>query len=345
MLMSIGVSQDLTSAVADSSEPVFIATDEVTISHLTDSHYFPLRFCHNEDEGIFQEEMLTDSKLLIECSKALEWSLQDIIANPTDYLIVSGDNTKDGSLASHVDVANGLRFVQNEIRKISGYEDFQIFVQVGNHDLYNNDSKDFSGDGLAKNVAITTRSDIEMVYAGLGYPDIDETTALAYYQDKGVYYDSTTLASLPPMPYAIETGEDSYIHSTNATNIDYTYITDTEYNPAGFTGDDYGCTSLTYIADVDIDNDAADNNDIVFLAIDCVKSNPIDGHVVGSSVTEELLAFLENETPDKERKISITHHPLLEQMPMVSSLLKDFVIEDYIVTSDFLADVIGVRYN
>ena len=71
----------------------------------------------------------------------------------------SGDITQDGERQSHIDVANGLRRLQNEIRDIEGMEKFQIFVVFGNHDLYNDAVYNFS-DGTKRKTWNVSRKDV-----------------------------------------------------------------------------------------------------------------------------------------------------------------------------------------
>src|SRR5690554_5975353 len=152
-----------------------IVDREINIAHIADTHYYPLRYCHNDhNEGDFGRMMAGDTKILIESSSVTKAHFEGIYENGEnlDYVIVAGDITKDGERASHLDMANGLRFLQNRIRNDYDNTNFQIFVMIGNHDLYNADTFSYGGDGLKKEVRTVTRKDLTKLYAGLGYPNI-----------------------------------------------------------------------------------------------------------------------------------------------------------------------------
>jgi hypothetical protein len=132
-----------TTALSAGAEDTYTEVKQLNIAHITDTHYYPLRYCHNGAEGDFQTEMLADSKILIENSAVIMATLEGIRlkGDEIDVLFVTGDISKDGERASHVDMANALRRLQNDIREgdagagIAANPDFQVFVTFGNHDF------------------------------------------------------------------------------------------------------------------------------------------------------------------------------------------------------------------
>ena len=92
------------------------------------------------------------------------------------FVLATGDLSKNGEVTALVDVANALRYMQNEIRKIVGYENFQVFATPGNHDLYNTSGALYSQiDGSARKSDALSAMQFALVFAGLGYPNANLT--------------------------------------------------------------------------------------------------------------------------------------------------------------------------
>ena len=130
------------------NEPIG-TTNTVKVAHISDIHYFPMDLCPNEYAGThFEIENKQDFKLVAESGTMLNAVCNDIYNQATteglDVLIVSGDLTKDGEKRAHIDLANRLRKLQNDIRNAQGNNNFQILVLPGNHDLYNTDGNRYN---------------------------------------------------------------------------------------------------------------------------------------------------------------------------------------------------------
>ncbi|MFW5780610.1 MAG: fibronectin type III domain-containing protein, partial [Bacillota bacterium] len=313
---------------------------EINIAHVTDTHYYPLRYTHNDhDEGEFGRMMAGDTKILIEASTVVAAIFEDIYENgeDLDYLILSGDTTKDAEIGSHLDMANGLRFLQNRIREDYNNPNFQIFTLIGNHDIYNPHSYSFGGDGMQKDVRTVTRKDVSYIYAGLGYPEItyNEMMSDPYLHDlfteDGV--DENTF-----LPYEYDTERDTaFIESSNASNLDFYYLYEQRYSSSV---DDYKEGDLSYIA---INHDKS----YAKFVIDSENSNEEIGHTAGGRIRQHVMDFYENHAintiPESYTILGSTHRNILPHFSKQANILTQFIIEDWVNTVDFFADL-GLRY-
>lgn len=158
---------------------------EIIISHITDTHYYPLSYMYqnnpnNENNNDLMKSQMVDRNLNAEPTF---WAnLENIMGLDVkpDYLVVSGDISNDGERRSHIEVANGLRALQNDMRTIGGKPNFQVFVTFGNHDLYNPETYDRST-GTAVKVSGITRKDASIIYSSLGFPEITNEQATEFY--------------------------------------------------------------------------------------------------------------------------------------------------------------------
>ena len=169
----------------------FNQEDTVSIGHITDTHYYPFRLCYTdgaaidtEDEYYFYNYIMSKStKMWLEAEAIFDKALENFLVNTPDYIVLSGDVGQDGEILSHIDVANKLRALQNVIRTRTGNDKFQIFVILGNHDLYNEDTFRFdNATGTRETHLYTTRIEAVQIYAGLGYPNMTEEEATLFYE-------------------------------------------------------------------------------------------------------------------------------------------------------------------
>ncbi len=266
---------------ADQSAPVKTG-DALNVGHMSDIHYFPLEYCY---QGVYNDDYMTsdfyhsmtgDTKLVLESGIVFNTAINNILKDADDhiapqYLLASGDLSKNGERVALIDVANTLRYLQNEMRKKDGYENFQVLATVGNHDLYNHNGalySDKNGDGRTADVV--TAMQFALIFAGLGFPEAtldgaNGTVNLTEYMPAEFWYSSFT---------------SGYQASENAPNLTFTYYSEqlqavntqnlTSSEKLGYyyeIGDDIN--KLTYIADV---NDA----DYVFAIIDSADREQVD---------------------------------------------------------------------
>jgi UDP-2,3-diacylglucosamine pyrophosphatase LpxH len=109
----------------------------------------------------FEEYLTNDRKDLVSSIDLLNLALDSSAKDSSKFVIVSGDLTKDGELASHQLVARKLL----DFEKATGK---QVYVICGNHDLNNPDAMKFDGDSKTP-VDTIQKSDFKKIYADFGY--------------------------------------------------------------------------------------------------------------------------------------------------------------------------------
>lgn len=164
-----------------------VKQNSLSLGHLSDIHYFPLHHCYqdvkadNYKTSDFYDSMTGDTKLVLESGIILKQQVEALIQDAKNgvcpqFVLATGDLSKNGEVTALVDVANALRYMQNEIRKVAGYKNFQVFATPGNHDLYNTSGALYSQiDGSARKSDALSAMQFALVFAGLGYPNANLT--------------------------------------------------------------------------------------------------------------------------------------------------------------------------
>ena len=190
-----------------------------TIAHTSDIHYFPWEYCYQDitdpdyKKSDYYYSQTTSTKLVNESGNILYRNVMNMIKLAEQgkmpmYLISSGDLTKQGERVAHIDVANALRYLQNEIRKIDGYENFQVLVTIGNHDIANWEGELYDQTtGEALTAESVTLAQFAMIYNGLGFPSFDMSILSQIYGED--YFESV---------YS------EYIPSSLSTELDFEYL-------------------------------------------------------------------------------------------------------------------------
>lgn len=215
--------------------------DTLTFGQMSDIHYFPLEHCYDADaedytDSDFYHSTTGDTKLVIESGAILDAHVDAILADALadaragkapQYLFATGDLSKNGERVALIDVANKLRDLQNKMRNIEGYENFQVFAVQGNHDLYNGSGKLYDEHGNEYQAEVVTSAQFALIFAGLGYPDMTEEE----------------LEKIYPSDYWSSSYTNGYIESTTAGNVRITYFNQNLQNMADnegeFNYDDY----------------------------------------------------------------------------------------------------------
>lgn len=247
LVFSMGFSVFGNVAIAAESETI-AELNSISVGHMSDIHYFPLSHCYqdvyNDEDGTrytdsdFYHSTTGDTKLVLESGIVLNAAIQSIIADGKEgkapqYLIASGDLSKNGERLALIDVANTLRYLQNEMRRLGGkYANFQVFAIVGNHDLYNHNGSLYSQeDGSATPADMLTAAQFAMIFAGLGFPNatLDEEVPgklkLTDYFPAEYWYSDYTAQNADNVNY--NANHPGYVQSDNASNLSISY-----YSPA-----------------------------------------------------------------------------------------------------------------
>ncbi len=218
------------SGVTYAIDGTVMPVDEIAVGHMSDIHYFPLEYCYTKDvdsdeykKTDFYHSMTGDTKLVLESGTALNSTIQQFIEDgkkntAPQYVVASGDLSKNGERGALIDVANALRYLQNSMRALGGkYENFQVFAIVGNHDLYNHNGAFYSKeDGHSIMADMVTSMQFAMIFAGLGFPDASLDGA------NGTF----NLTDYMPVEYWGSSFTSGYVTSTNAKNLAIEYYSE-----------------------------------------------------------------------------------------------------------------------
>ena len=320
----------------------FVKSDEIVFAHLTDMHYFPISYAYDgAGENEFSDRVRTSLKLTVESASYNMATLDQVVEQMPDYLVITGDQTTDGEIQGHVELSNLLRQTQNKIRA-KGKPDFQIFVVMGNHDMYNEEAFCYNVDGSEFLTPNTTRADIVKIYSSLGYPDLTDAEIEEYYNSK-----QYIIADDCPYDESEVTGTTSkgvkYVNSTTSSSTTIEYAFDANGQRAKLengTIADYDQGDITYVANVL-------KNYVVIALDDEVSTTETQHHLGGilyQATMDWLLAKKAEGDFNGKKIVSLSHHNILPHFDGQDSLLKDFTFYDTFTTADFLADL-GSRYH
>jgi len=362
----------------------FVKSEEFTVGHITDTHYYALRLCYTNGEAIDTDDpdyfynwvMEKSTKLWVESAAAFDASMKTFAAQMPDYVVLSGDCAQDGELMGHIDLANKLRKLQNTVRTVK--PDFQVFVVMGNHDIYNPETYRFDIDGMRKDFYYTTRLEVAKIYAGLGYPDMTDEEANEFYaplknmngedlMPEGFGYVSSKLSSAfnYSWEFVKKDGANTRIFSfENDADPKHDEVTmakllaadsiETIDNSGYFrsSGMCYSYEELDDGTDLEVGTltglHARKDGKVSFVSGDVILSNAIDGHVLGGQLqyhTQEWMT--ENRSwavPDVNTTVlGIMHHSAVPHWEKEEEITTGFIVYNPVETADFLADY-GIRY-
>lgn len=154
-----------------SSKVNTVAYPNVKFAVISDLHYYENAL--GTSGTAFENVLKSDRKLLKDSADLLNLAIDNIIKSKVQFLLVSGDLTKDGELVCHQDVAKSLsRLTQSGIK---------VYVVPGNHDVNNPLSYKYEGDKSSK-VPDITASQFADIYKDCGYSNAiyRDTNSLSY---------------------------------------------------------------------------------------------------------------------------------------------------------------------
>ena len=129
------------------------------IATLSDMHYFATNLLVT-DGVAFQTYLAGDRKLLAQSAAIAQASVDAVISQNPDVVLVTGDLTKDGEYDSHIGMSNQLARLAAAGAK--------VFVIPGNHDVNNTNAKSFNGANTTP-VPNVTPDQFASIYAPFGF--------------------------------------------------------------------------------------------------------------------------------------------------------------------------------
>lgn len=140
-----------------SSQPKASLDTEFAV--LSDIHVYDTSL--GSSGSAFEEYLKNDRKDLVSSIDLFGQALNSIQTGNSQFVIISGDLTKDGELASHLLVQKRLvEFEKNTGKK--------VYVIPGNHDVNNPDAMKFSGNSKTP-VDTVSEADFVRIYSDFGY--------------------------------------------------------------------------------------------------------------------------------------------------------------------------------
>lgn len=108
----------------------------------------------------FQAYVDSDRKMLAQSQELLETLIGEIGRSPAQFVLISGDLTKDGEKPNHERMAAYLATIEQGGR--------QVFVVPGNHDIENPDAVRYTATGTEP-VPVVTPTEFAQIYRDFGY--------------------------------------------------------------------------------------------------------------------------------------------------------------------------------
>lgn len=172
---------DTMTVTKDSVEYPWNSDTDAKIAVISDNHLYDTDALGAAGEA-FQTYLASDRKMLVESEKILDAALEQIKNSGAEYLLISGDLTKDGEKVNHELLAEKLTAFEAE----SGIE---VFVINGNHDISNAHAKSFTEAGAERTDTVDTKM-FKNIYANFGYDHAvaQDSSSLSYAADLGYDY-------------------------------------------------------------------------------------------------------------------------------------------------------------
>ena len=138
---------------------------------LSDLHFYDIALGANG--RAFQDYLDHDRKLLVLSDELLTEAVERLSKEKIDFVLISGDMTKDGERINHEGVVNALKKLES-----SG---IKVYVVPGNHDINNGSAVQYEGD-KTKPVPGIDDKEFRTLYHEFGYEDAIalDTDSLSY---------------------------------------------------------------------------------------------------------------------------------------------------------------------
>ncbi len=132
----------------------------ISISIFTDPHLYDTTLGTRGEA--FMQYLATDRKMLVESEAILKSVIEMISADNSKVVLISGDLTKDGELKNHQLLANYLRQLKANGKK--------VYVVPGNHDVESPEAYSYTGATPVK-IPTVSANEFKNIYADFGYKE------------------------------------------------------------------------------------------------------------------------------------------------------------------------------
>lgn len=139
-------------------DPTDSGTTIAKIALFSDPHYFDPALGTTKDST--SKEIGLDRKMIAESEAILLSTINEILIEDVNIVLIPGDLTKDGELQSHNKFAKHLKKLENSGAK--------VYVVPGNHDINNPNAMSYHG-SVPTPVASTSPAEFAQIYSDYGY--------------------------------------------------------------------------------------------------------------------------------------------------------------------------------
>ena len=141
-------------------DPIDSGTTIAKIAVFSDPHYFDPTLGTTKDSS--NKDIGLDRKMIAESEAILVSTINKILNEDANIVLIPGDLTKDGELQSHNKFAEHLKKLENSGAK--------VYVVPGNHDINNPNAMSYLGSEPTP-VANTSPSEFAEIYSDYGYSE------------------------------------------------------------------------------------------------------------------------------------------------------------------------------
>lgn len=144
---------------------------DVKFAHMSDLHIYSPEL-GTEGEA-FQDYLNHDRKMLADSKAIVQASLDKVAAEKPDFLLLTGDLTKDGENQNHKMLAGMLKSVEAK--------GIPVYVVPGNHDLINGHAYRYTEDGK-EHISSVNLKEFAEIYNDFGYSEalVRDPASLSY---------------------------------------------------------------------------------------------------------------------------------------------------------------------
>lgn len=159
------------------------ANTKITAAVFSDIHYLAdnlydynaaawAQYCATSDREMEQANALISNTL-----ELADKYLAEAKEQGSAFVLIPGDLSKDGEYESHLQLAGKFAAFEAETG-------IPVYVVPGNHDIYNSNGRNYSGD-VSTPARITTPQDFETIYKDFGYDSSDENFVSRFVPEEG----------------------------------------------------------------------------------------------------------------------------------------------------------------
>ncbi len=147
-------------------------TDTLKLFLFSDPHYFDPSL--GTETELFQKEQITEMKMHKQSKEIINKTVEIILKENVDIILIPGDLTKDGEKKSHEMVSKYLSKIEKSGKR--------VFVIPGNHDINNDESFTYSDNKNRLKTPTTSPKKFKELYKDFGYEEAlyKDSNSLSY---------------------------------------------------------------------------------------------------------------------------------------------------------------------